>query len=389
VSRVSPRPNRLQRSKTRSHYLYRQISELIRQEIRDGKLPPLSRLPSMDELSKQHGVNKITIRKALSELRTEGLIYSVPAQGTFVADPSVQRLKEVRSSAMTSVGLVGHVLRRESLGPYHLEILAGIQTELSRQHAALVLLPAGELTREVDYFQLVKKAHVDAVIYLGPIAEPILGHLIRQGPPAVIADAPSGAGNADVICFDNPAGAKAAAAHLYELGHRQLAIVTGDNQVASTEREEAALAYWSTRGIARGSIQRVKGDFSRESGVRAGELLLQGQAVPTGIFCLNDEMAVGVLDALRADGRYRVPQDISVIGFDDIFWANSSVPALTTVRLDKGLLGRLAAQRVMERLQEPSLPATFIRVEPQIVLRTSTGAGPNKMGVDLMPSAEE
>lgn len=376
----------LQRGKTRSQYLYRQISEKIRAEISEGKLPPLSRLPSMDDLARQHAVNKITIRKALAELRVEGLIYSVPAQGTFVSDPAARENRRVRSSAMTSVGLVGHVLRKESLGPYHLEILAGIQTELSRQHAALVLLPAGELTREEDYFQLVKKAHVDAVIYLGPIEEPILGHLVRQGPPAVIADAPSGAGHADVICFDNAAGAKAAAAHLYELGHRQLAIVTGDEQVASTEREEAALAYWKGRGVSAGSIRRIHGDFSRESGQRAGEQLLKDKVMPTGIFCLNDEMAVGLLTALRTDGRYRVPQDVSVIGFDDIFWAGSSVPSLTTVRLDKGLLGRLAAQRVMERLQEPSLPATYIRVEPQIVLRNSTAVGPAKVGADLPPA---
>lgn len=385
ASRLNPR---LQRSKTRPQYLYRQISELIRSEIRQGKLVPLSRLPSMDELAKQHGVNKITVRKALAELRSEGLIYSVPAQGTFVSDPSQAQQRLARRNTLTSVGLVGHVLRKESLGPYHLEILAGVQTELSRQHAALVLLPAGELTREVDYFQLVKKAHVDAVIYLGPIAEPILGHLIRQGPPAVVADAPFGAGNADVICFDNPAGARAAAAHLYELGHRRLALVTGDAQVASTEREQAAMAYWTGRGLSAGSIQRIQGDFSRASGVRAGEQLLRSASVPTGIFCLNDEMAIGVLDALRADGRYRVPQDVSVIGFDDIFWASSSVPALTTVRLDKGLLGRLAAQRVMERLQEPSLPATFIRVEPLIMLRTSTGTGPAKLGPDLVSSAK-
>jgi DNA-binding LacI/PurR family transcriptional regulator len=202
----------------------------------------------------------------------------------------------------------------------------------------------------------------------------------------VIADAPSGAGNADVICFDNTAGAKAAAAHLYEMGHRQLAIVTGDEQAASQEREEAALAYWTGRGVPAGSIRRIAGDFSRDSGTRAGEQLLKEKVMPTGIFCLNDEMAVGLLTALRTDGRYRVPQDISVIGFDDIFWAGSSVPALTTVRLDKGLLGRLAAQRVMERLQEPSLPATYIRVEPQIVLRTSTATGPAKVGADIPPA---
>jgi len=383
---VKPRESSdLQRGKSRAHYLYRQIAEQIRGEIREGKLLPLSRLPSMDDLAKHHKVNKITVRKALAELRAEGLIYSVPAQGTFVADGSGQSPRRNRSS-LTSVGLVGHVLRKESLGPYHLEILAGIQTELSRQHAALVILPAGELTKEEDYFQLVKQAHVDAVIYLGPIAQPILSHLIRQGPPAVVADAPSGSGHADVICFDNAAGARAAAEHLFELGHRRLAILSGDEQVASREREQAAADYWISRGIPAESIRRIHGDFSRASGMRAGEQFLKEGTLPTGIFCLNDEMAVGLLTALRADGRYRVPQDISVIGFDDIFWAGSSLPALTTVRLDKGLLGRLAAQRLMERLQEPSLPGTYIRVEPQIVLRNSTSAGPAKVGPDLLSS---
>lgn len=372
----------LQRGKSRQQYLYRQISERIRHEIQEGKLAPLARLPSMDELAKRHGVNKITVRKALGELRAEGLIYSVPAQGTFVADPTHTQKRHTQKS-MVSVGLVGHVLRKESLGPYHLEIVAGMQTELSRQHAALVILPAGELRKEDDYFRLVNKAHVDAVIYLGPIAPPILGHLIRQGPPAVVADAPEGSGNADVICFDNAAGARAAAEHLYEMGHREFALVTGDGQVASMQREEAAMAYWTGRGVPANAIRRIRGDFSRESGMAAGEKLLREKSMPTGIFCLNDEMAVGLLSALQTGGRCRVPQDASVIGFDDIFWAGGSVPALTTVRLDKCLLGRLAAQRVMERLQEPSLSATYIRVEPQIVLRSSTGPGPAKIGPDV------
>jgi DNA-binding LacI/PurR family transcriptional regulator len=372
----------LQRGKTRAHYLYRQIADRIRKQIENGELEPLARLPSMDELAKRHDVNKITVRKALAELRADGLIYSVPAQGTFVADPTVQVNRRTRTS-MPSVGIVGHVLRKESLGPYHLEILAGIQTELSRQHAALVILPAGELRKEDDYIQLVRNAHVDAVIYLGPLAPPILGHLLRQGPPAVIADFPEVHGNADVLCFDNAAGGRAAAEHLYEMGHRHLAIVTGDKQVASREREQAALDYWTSRGIRPDTIRRIHGDFSRESGIRAGEQLLRGKDMPTGVFCLNDEMAVGLLMALQNDARYRVPQDVSVIGFDDIFWAASAVPALTTVRVDKCLMGRLAAQRVLERMHEPSLPATYIRVEPQIVLRSSTGPGPAKIGPDV------
>ena len=104
----------LQRGKSRHQYLYRQISDSIRGKIENGELAPLARLPSMDELAKQLNVNKITVRKALGELRAEGLIYSVPAQGTFVADPLAPQQKRKQSS-MVSVGLVGHVLRRKSM----------------------------------------------------------------------------------------------------------------------------------------------------------------------------------------------------------------------------------------------------------------------------------
>ena len=75
------------------------------------------------------------------------------------------------------------------------------------------------------------------------------------------------------------------------------------------------------------------------------------------------------------------------IGFDDIFWANSCVPALTSVRLDKGLLGRMTVQRILDRIQEPSLASSSTQVEPQLVLRNSTGPGPAGVtGPDILHS---
>ena len=137
----------LQRGKARSQYLYRQISEQLRQDIRDQKYAPLSRLPSMDDLAIRYEVNKITVRKALSELRAEGLVYSVPAQGTFVSDPNAIQPRRTKTQLL-SVGLLGHVLVKSGFGPYHLEIISGIQAELSRNNAALVILPAGDINRE-------------------------------------------------------------------------------------------------------------------------------------------------------------------------------------------------------------------------------------------------
>jgi LacI family transcriptional regulator len=378
----------LQRGKARAQYIYRQISEQLRKDIQEQKYPPLSRLPSMDVLALRYEVNKITIRKALSELRVEGLVYSVPAQGTFVSDPNAIQSARAKPQLLT-IGLLGHVLMKSGFGPYHLEIISGIQAELSRNNSSLVILPAGEVHRQEDYLALVRQAHLDAVIYLGQIPKPILQHLIRHGPPAVIADMVAPPANADVIYFDNRAGAEAAATHLVELGHRNIALLTGpSDQAANLEREEAALAVWAARGIPLSSIRKLHGDFTRDSGRKAAEQLLKSGVMPSAIFALNDEMAIGLMEALRADGRYRVPQDISIIGFDDIFWAASCVPALTTVRVDKGLLGRMAVQRILDRIQEPSLAASSTQVEPQLVLRNSTGPGPVGItGPDILHSA--
>ena len=384
----SPASKSLNRGRARSQYLYRQISDQLRKDIKELKYPPLSRVPSMDDLAIRYKVNKITVRKALTELRAEGLVYSVPAQGTFVSDPTAIQPRRVKSQLL-SVGLLGHVLVKTGFGPYHLEIISGIQAELSRNSASLVILPAGDIYQQKDYLALVRQAHLDAVIYLGQIPNQILGHLIRQGPPAVIADMASQLINADTVYFDNRAGAEAAATHLAELGHRHIALLTGpSDQAASLEREEAALAVWAARGIPLSSIRKLHGDFSRDSGRKAAEQLLKSGAMPSAIFALNDEMAIGLMEALRADGRYRVPQDISIIGFDDIFWAASCVPALTTVRVDKGLLGRMAVQRILDRIQEPSLAASSTQVEPQLVLRNSTAPGPVKVtGPDILRSA--
>ena len=380
-----PKSKSLHRGRARLQYLYRQISDQLRQDIKELKYPPLSRVPSMDDLAIRYKVNKITVRKALTELRAEGLVYSVPAQGTFVSDPTAIQPRRVKSQLL-SVGLLGHVLSKTGFGPYHLEIISGIQAELSKNNASLVLLPAGDINLQEDYLQMVQQAHVDAVIYLGQIPDPILKHLIRQGPPAVIADLPTRVTNADVIYFDNRAGAEVAATHLAEMGHRQLAILTGPmDQLASLEREEAALAVWSAKGIPSASIRKLHGDFTRDSGRKAAEQLLKSGTIPSAIFALNDEMAIGLMEAIRVDGRYRVPQDISIVGFDDIFWAASCVPALTTVRVDKGLMGRMIVQRILDRLQEPSLAASFTQVEPQLVLRNSTTQGPAvPIGADIL-----
>src|SRR5437667_3384485 len=103
-------------------HLYRQLALRLGRNIREGKLKPGQRLPSMDDLAASCGVTKITVRRALLELKSEGLIYMRPAQGTYVAEPLPTRKQRSRNNVLT-VGLISRVLNGEP-GPYHGEILA-------------------------------------------------------------------------------------------------------------------------------------------------------------------------------------------------------------------------------------------------------------------------
>ena len=117
----------------------------------------------------------------------------------------------------------------------------------------------------------------------------------------------------------------------------------------------------------------MPGDFQREGGYRAMADILSSGNVPTGIFCFNDEMAAGALQALHSLSSFTVPRDVSIVGFDDTAWATATQPPLTTVQVDKSLMGRLAVQRVAARIKNQEPPTTTI-LPTKLVSRSSTTA---------------
>src|SRR5579871_5496110 len=118
-------------------HLYRQLALRLGRNIREGKLKPGQRLPSMDDLAASCGVTKITVRRALLELKSEGLIYMKPAQGTYVVDTLPSRRQKKRNKVLT-VGLISHILTGQP-GPYHAEILSSLRTEMNKRKGNLVV----------------------------------------------------------------------------------------------------------------------------------------------------------------------------------------------------------------------------------------------------------
>jgi DNA-binding LacI/PurR family transcriptional regulator len=366
-----PRAVELSRDRRNRAFLYRQLSDIIKQDIASGKFKPGDRLPSMDILAETYSVNKVTVRRALADLSAAGLIYSVPAQGTYVSEEPVPRSAE-RKQVLT-VGLLSYLMVPGNTGLYHMEIIQGMRDELSKVQANLVILPVRNVVPQFKALEQVGQAGLDAVIYLGMFDPSSLRRMIENGPPAVLVDFSLRGSAVDTILLDNRGGAFQAMEHLLSLGHRRLAIIQGqEEQVATRERLEGVYEALDQAGVSRDTLQSYTGDFQREGGFRAmKEILDSGKPVPTGVFCFNDEMAAGALQALHAHSSLRCPRDISVIGFDDTAWATATQPPLTTIQVPKALMGRLAVQRILAGLRREEAATTTV-LPTQIVAREST-----------------
>ena len=364
---------RLSRDKRNREFLYRQLSGILEKEISAGKYKPGERLPSMDDLAALYAVNKVTVRRALSDLNAAGFIYSVPAQGTYVSDqPRPTRYNGQHSQVLT-VGLVSLLMVPGNTGLYHVEIIQGIREELSKLQANFLILPVRNVEPQYKILDQMAQANVDAAIYLGMFDPASLRRMLENGPTPVLVDFSVRGLPVDTIVLDNQGGAYQAVEYLLSLGHRKLAILLGQpTQVATKERLEGVYEALDTAGIPRDSVRIIQGDFQREGGYTAMAEILKSGDIPSAIFCFNDEMAAGVMQAINALSTLKVPQDISIMGFDDTAWSTATQPPLTTIQVPKIMMGRLAVQRIIARRKTHEQPTTTV-LSTQLMIRGSTG----------------
>jgi len=274
-----------------------------------------------------------------------------------------------------TVGLVSRVLTGEP-GPYHAEILTSLRTEMSKQKGNLVVLPTPHAGGP-DISEQMGHANLDAVIFLGPFDSDALRRIVRNGPPSVLVDFQVRGLRVDTIAVDNVSGAETAIDHLVALGHKEFALVLGEEDaIATKERLLGAQTALERAGIPPSSIKILKGDFLLESGYEAMAALLKNGSLPTAVFCMNDEMAVGAIQAIHRLSSLEVPRDISIVGFDDIIWGTATHPRLTTVRVDKNLMGRLSMERVLSALNGKSHTITSTVIDTELLQRESTAPPP-------------
>lgn len=365
----------LRRGRKKKVFLYRQLAELIREHIVGGGYKAGDRIPSMDDLSAQYQVNKATVRSALTLLGEEGLIYSSPAQGTFVSGVEDSVTPAILDSDTMITGLLSTTIYPGHTGPYHLKLIEGIRKELGELKANLVHLPIQDYA-DSDLGKVIQNARLNSLILLGPMDLALIKRIAATKIAAVLLDQVAEEINMDCISIDNKGGGRAAMQHLLDFGHRQIAVIAGDpKHPATIDRMNGAFAQLKRSPHAKEPYVEY-GRFIIEGGYEATQKLLKLKPRPTAIFCMNDEMAAGAIQAIHEHSALRIPQDISVMGFDDSPLATMLHPRLTSVKAPTDAMARSAVQRLKEQMELPEHFSGNLTLATVVVGRDSTGQCP-------------
>jgi LacI family transcriptional regulator len=258
---------------------------------------------------------------------------------------------------------------------YFSYILAGAAEGLYEQDMRLVLSPTmHEHHREVSLLERLMHGTTDgAVIILPEESSDELEQLLNHGYRFVVID-PLLPLNERIpaVSAAHAAGADQAMKHLLSLGHTRIAAITGPRGWKATEdRRRGYYAALAAAGIMPDPELEVESNFEIGGGVVAGEQLLALAKPPTAIFCFNDNMAVGAMQAARARG-VGIPEDLSIVGFDDLEEAEIVTPALTTIRQPLAEMGRIAVSLLMRLLDNQRLEALHVELGTRLVVREST-----------------
>jgi LacI family transcriptional regulator len=270
------------------------------------------------------------------------------------------------------------VIITEIKNPFYPQLLDALHDELSLSGYRAVLLNERSDTHTSEHpAPEIQRGAVDGVVCVSlPLASKLPRMLTAHGMPVVLLNRTIDDPDPDRVVSDNVAGGALAAEELLALGHRRIGMIAGP-QSASTGRDRAAgfRAALERAGHPLDEALVRTSDFSHQGGYQWATDLLRAPQRPTAIFCGNDVIAFGLLDAAKRLGL-SVPDELSVIGYDDIEMAGWELFGLTTVRQPLEPMAKSAARLLLERIDDPRLPPRAQVFPVGLVRRATTGPAP-------------
>ncbi|MCA2226308.1 LacI family DNA-binding transcriptional regulator [Nonomuraea aurantiaca] len=325
------------------------------------------------QLAELAGVSTATVSKVVNG-RSAVSSETRAAVETLIRQYGYRRQRR-RSTSMALVELVFHALE----GDYPVEITNGV-SEVAREHELMVGI--SDLRRDhtagdVWVEGVLRRRPRGVIAVFSGLTETQHEHLTRREIPLVLLDPADAPGkNIPSIGAGNWNGGLAATRHLLELGHRRIAIITGpDSALSSRARLDGYRTALDMAGVPVDPQLVARGDFFIEGGLAEARRLLRLPDRPTAIFATNDGQAIGVYHAAHQLGL-RVPDDLSVIGFDDMPSARWAIPPLTTIRQPLRQMAAAATSMVLKLAQGEPLSQSRIELATELVVRDSTAPPP-------------
>jgi LacI family transcriptional regulator, repressor for deo operon, udp, cdd, tsx, nupC, and nupG len=331
-------------------------------------------VPNIYEVAKRAGVSTATVSRVLSQpsvvapATRRKVLQAVKYLG-YTPNSAAKNLRTLKTGKLL-------VTVPDISNPFFSLILQGIEDTAQREGYSVLLGDTQhDEKREEGYAAMLKRKEADGLIFLGHRLPKGAATLVEAMSPRCAPVVNGCEFNPRLgipsVHIDNAKAASEAMDHLFRLGHRRIGIVTGPLvSPLSRDRLRGATAR-ARRERAERELIVMDGDFSIESGGAAGERMLGRRERPTAIFCFNDEMAMGVIQAARRRGM-RVPEHLSVVGFDDIRFARYMDPPLTTIAQPMRAIGEGTVRLLLEILSGDVAAPESVTLPHTLTVRSST-----------------
>jgi LacI family transcriptional regulator len=333
----------------------------------------------MQEVAERAGVSVTTVSHVINNTR-------------FVSDDSRQRVLKAMEEMGYQPNALARSLRRQqtytigvivpdSADPFYAEVVRGVEDVSFEQGYTITLCNSdGDIQKEGQYTNLLTEKRVDGILFFATSNESRahVRSLQKRQVPLVVVDRQVPNMESDLVVVDNIIGGQMATRHLLEWGHRRIGCISGPiNLLLSEQRLEGfrlAMAEYNLPVDER--LIKIVNAYQYQPGYQAAQELLTLENPPTAIFAFNDVLAVGVINAARELG-IAVPEQLSVIGFDDLRLALYVNPALTTIGQPMYEMGEKATGMLIERIENQELAPRLQQLSLKLLVRQSTGPVPN------------
>ena len=328
-------------------------------------------IATLKDVAERAGVSTATVSHVINETR-------------FVSEELRQRVYQAIEALNYRPNAIARSLRRrktQNVGmivpdisyPFLAEVVRGVEdTGFELGYNVILCDSDGDLEREADYIELLQEKKVDGIVFAAAgESSSYVQALIEQGMPVVVCDRELPGVEVDTVIADNVGSGYQATEHLIGLGHRRIGCIAGPQELEiSNKRVEGYKGALEQHGIPPREELIVRGDFRCRGGYEAMRELLALDAPPTAVFACNDLMAMGAICA-ASKRRLRIPQDVAIVGCDDIALASFTNPSLTTVAQPKHEMGAAAVEILVERIRDKSKPPTRRLLPTELVRRDS------------------